>query len=157
VAETLSLILVACLLTAPQGVCRAEIQGGWQLYIEPGYPEWATDWCVSKIAHVVASETMNVNGAARACACTIRNDIEFGGYTCATITPNRWKGYGTPNEAVREAVHQAMIGNCGDIPRFRYFGNMETDLNYFLRQNWVEDQPLYLWVGDNGTRVVGIP
>jgi len=152
----IALFLAACLVIAPHGACQAEVQGSWQLYIEPEYPEWATGWCVDKIAHVVASETMNVNEAARACACTIKNDIELGGYTCRSITPDRWKGYGTPNEEVREAVHQAMIGNCEDIPRFRYFGN-GNDLNWFLRNGYVDNQPLYLWVGDNGTMAVGIP
>jgi hypothetical protein len=152
-----NLWLASCLLIAPAGVCNAEVQGDHSLVISPALPDWATRWCITHIAHIVASEAGGVPDARLAVACTIAGDIERG-YTCRSLTPDRWKGYGTPDALDYEAVYAALSGGCDSIPEFRYLGNL-NDARYWLRTGVIQEhtQPLSLWLGPGGAAVVGIP
>lgn len=151
-----NLWLASCLLIAPAGACRAEIEGGYLPPIPAEYPAWATEWCITHIAHVVASEARGVPSADLAVACTIWRDITQGGYTCFTITPHRWKGYGPPDELDYAAVRTALLGGCESVPEFRFLGNL-GDARYWLGTGMVQEQPLSLWLGPGGSAVVGIP
>lgn len=150
-----NLWLASCLLAAPAGVCRAEIQTGYPLVIPVDYPAWATEYCIDHIAHIVASEARGVPSADLAVACTIIRDIERG-YTCWSLTPGRWKGYGAPDALDYAAVRTALSGGCDHIPEFSYLGNL-NDARWFYSHNLVITQPLSLWLGPTGSAVVGIP
>ena len=151
-----NLWLASCMLVAPVGACKAEIEGDYLPPIPAEYPTWATEWCITHIAHIVASEARGVPSADLAVACTVWRDITYWGYTCFTITPDRWKGYGTPDKLDYEAVYTALSGGCDHIPVFSYLGNL-NDARWFYSHNLVITQPLSLWLGPTDSAVVGIP
>jgi len=148
----ISLTLAACLTVAPLGVCRAEMADAAQRVIPP--PAWATDAWIEFAAHIVASEARNVPSADLAVACTLVWDVERGWQPW--MLRGRWFGWGEPDEGDREAVVQAVLGGCSDVPRFVYVGNL-NDLRHWRAVGMVGDGPFVLYIGNGGSAVVGVP
>lgn len=154
----ISLILVACLLSgAPCGVCRAEIASGATIDdfpVQVEVPAWATERWQDYAAHIVASEARGVPQADIVVACTILRDIERG--WGPWVLGDRWFGYGSPDEADRQAVKDALFTDaCEAVPEYRYVGNFR-DAQYWKYLGMIDGKvDLYLGVG--GQAVVGVP
>lgn len=130
----------------------------WIYVPKYSYPTWATEPWIDYAAHIVASESRNVPTSDLPIACTIVRDVTIRNYHPWNLhgNPGRWHGYGHPDIEDYAAIRLALVGGCDEIPNFRYFGCM-NDMGYFMRHGYVEDQPLSLYIGTNGSMVVGIP
>ena len=151
--------LAFCTAIAPAGACRAEVAGGYALHVADEYPAWATSAWVEYAAYITASESRNVPSSNLPIACTLVRDVTLRGHHPWRLygNPGRWHGWGVPDTADYAAVRTALGGGCEDVPNFRYIGNLR-DLDYFQRMGWVSEQPLSLYVGNNGrSTVVGVP
>lgn len=156
--------MLSLILVVQVNVCMAKIisddpysDSSWVAAIEYD-STWATEAWIDYVAHIVASEARNVPTADLPVACTLVRDVTIRNYHPWKLygNPGRWHGYGLPDVADYRAVRTALEGGCDDIPDFRYFGCM-NDMGYFVRHGYVADQPLSLYVGANGSMVVGIP
>lgn len=149
--------LAFCTAIAPAGVCNAEVADGYALHVPDEYPAWATATWVEYAAHITASESRNVPSSDLPIACTLVRDVERGYHPWRLYgNPGRWHGWGAPDTADYAAVRTALGGGCEAVPDFRYIGNW-NDMHYFRRQGWLGEQPLALYVGENGACVVGVP
>jgi len=154
---TTSLILTACLVIGvPLGVCRAEVAGGATLGDFPRLPPaWATPAWIEYAAHVVASEARNVPAADIVIACTILRDVERGWHPWS-LHPGRWHGFGRPDKADRQAVHDALLTDaCDSVPNYRYVGNF-NDAKYWRRTGVIGETAVDLYLGPSGSAVVGV-
>jgi len=106
-------------------------------------------------AHIVASEARNVPEADIRVACTLLWDIERGWPPWALR--KRWFGWGTPDEADRQAVRDALYTDvCDNIPHYKYVGNIR-DVYHWRAIGAIGEGPFDLYVGPTGSTVVGIP
>lgn len=133
-------VVAAMLLASPPQVAAG---GGWA---GDGWAAWA--------AHIVAGETRGVPSARLAVACTLTRDVERGWDPWALR--DRWYGWSDPTDADLAAVETALAGGCGDVPEFRFVGNLQ-DLALWRGRGWVGDGPFVLYAGSDGQYVVGVP
>ena len=155
----ISLILMACLLTgAPRGVCLAEVASGAVIEDFPAQvevPNWATENWMDYAAHIVASEARGVPQADIVVACTLIRDVEKGWPPMRL--GKRWFGYGTPDEADRQAVWDALFTSaCENVPAYRYVGNIR-DAQLWRSTGMIEGDKVDLYLGLGGQAVVGVP
>lgn len=146
-----------CTAIAPAGVCNAEVAGGYALAVADEWPAWATAAWVEYAAHITASESRNVPSSDLPIACTLVRDVERGYHPWRLYgNPGRWHGWGAPDAADYAAVRTALGGGCGEVPDFRYVGNLND--SWYWKRVGIIDGPVTLYLGDNGrSAVVGVP
>lgn len=117
--------------------------------------EFATDAWQDYVSHIVASEARGVEEADIVVACTLVRDVKRGWGPWALR--GRWFGWGTPDEADRNAVLQAVTrGGCVNVPEYRYVGNFQ-DVQHWRAVGMIHRGPYDLYVGPRGQAVVGVP
>lgn len=146
------LTLALCLTVAAPGVCRAETDHVIRLQ-EP--PPWATEEWTLHCAHIVASEARGVPIADCVIARNLVLDVESERLSPWGLS-RRWYGYGPPDDADIRACRLAIHDLCGDIPHYRFVGNL-NDLATWRARGYVGEQHVDLYLGQNGKTVVGVP
>jgi len=134
-------LLVLCVLSAPQGVCKAEKD------FLLGTPSWATtDW-KHFASHIVSGEIPpGCSECALVTACTIKHDVDREWNPWALR--KRWYGWGPRTSLSDWAVQTSLepLG-CAGIPNCKYLGN-ENDYKY----NWAY-QPSVEFGNENGKSI----